>query len=91
MDQQRLPRMERAGKDRMAGSTHVAHNSAEAPMSTYIVYSPAAETDFFCFEPVTHPVDAHNLPGGAEANGLIVLEPAEEMSISCRFAPGRPR
>jgi aldose 1-epimerase len=60
---------------------------AEAPISTYIVYSPAAKADFFCFEPVTHPVDAHNLPGGAEANGLIVLEPGREMSISCRFAP----
>ena len=65
--------------------------SAEAPISTYIVYSPAAEADFFCFEPVTHPVDAHNLPGGAVANGLTVLEPMEEMSISCRFAPSRPR
>jgi aldose 1-epimerase len=65
--------------------------SAEAPISAYIVYSPAADADFFCFEPVTHPVDAHNLPGGAKANGLTVLEPMEEMSISCRFAPSRPR
>jgi aldose 1-epimerase len=64
--------------------------SAEPPVSAYIVYSTGAEADF-CFEPVTHPVDAHNLPGGAEANGLTVLEPKEEMSISCRFAPSRPR
>jgi aldose 1-epimerase len=65
--------------------------SAEAPVSTYILYSPGADADFFCFEPATHPVDAHNLPGGAEANGLTVLEPKEEMSISCRFAPSKPR
>ena len=65
--------------------------SAEAPISAYIVYSPGADADFFCFEPVTHPVDAHNLPGGPEANGLSVLEPEEEMSISCRFAPSRGR
>jgi aldose 1-epimerase len=60
---------------------------AEPPISTYIVYSPSADADFFCFEPVTHPVDAHNLSGGAEANRLVVLRPGEDMSISCRFAP----
>lgn len=31
----------------------------DGPLSTYIVYSPSAKADFFCFEPVTHPVDAH--------------------------------
>ena len=51
--------------------------------------TPAHDADFFCFEPVTHPVDAHNLPGQAEANGLIVLKPEEEMSNCCRFAPRR--
>jgi aldose 1-epimerase len=64
--------------------------SAEPPLTTYIVYSPAPDADFFCFEPVTHPVDAHNLPGGAEANGLIILKPWQEASISCRFAPRWP-
>jgi aldose 1-epimerase len=61
--------------------------SAEPPLTTYIVYSPTFDADFFCFEPVTHPVDAHNLPGGAEANGLIILKPGQEASISCRFSP----
>lgn len=27
------------------------------------VYSPGADAGFFCFEPVSHPVDAHNAPG----------------------------
>lgn len=62
---------------------------ADPPLSTYILYSPSAEADFFCFEPVTHPVDAHNLPGGPEANGLIVLAPQEILSAACRFHPRR--
>jgi aldose 1-epimerase len=61
--------------------------SADPPLATYIVYSPSSDADHFCFEPVTHPVDAHNLPGGAQANGLVILKPSERLSISCRFAP----
>jgi aldose 1-epimerase len=60
---------------------------ADPPLSTYILYSPSNNADFFCFEPVTHPVDAHNLPGGPEANGLIVLAPHEVLSATCRFCP----
>ena len=62
---------------------------ADPPLSTYIVYSPSSVADHFCFEPVMHSVDAHNLPGGAQANGLAVLEPHHTLSISCRFAPKR--
>jgi aldose 1-epimerase len=61
--------------------------STEPALQTYIVYSPSSDADFFCFEPVMHPVDAHNQPGGMEANGLIVLEAGQEHAISCRFAP----
>jgi aldose 1-epimerase len=60
---------------------------AELPIATYIVYSPDAAADFFCFEPVTHPVDAHNGSGGAQANGLIILNAQQEMAIDCRFSP----
>ncbi len=56
-------------------------------LTTYILYSPASDADFFCFEPVTHPVDAHNRPGGPEANGLWVLAPGETLAVSCRFIP----
>jgi aldose 1-epimerase len=52
-------------------------------------YSPSNKADFFCFEPVTHPVDAHNLPGGPTANGLRVLAPREAMTAACRFCPRR--
>jgi aldose 1-epimerase len=63
--------------------------TADPPLSTFIVYSPGAEAGFFCFEPVTHPVDAHNLPGGPRANGLMILAPQEAMSATCRFRPRR--
>ena len=56
-------------------------------LTTFILYSPAGDAPFFCFEPVTHPVDAHNRPGGPEANGLRVLAPGETLSVGCRFVP----
>jgi aldose 1-epimerase len=62
---------------------------ADPPLSTFILYSPSDKADFFCFEPVTHPVDAHNLPGGPEANGLTILAPQEPMAATCRFRPRR--
>ncbi|UTG94956.1 aldose 1-epimerase (plasmid) [Sinorhizobium meliloti] len=47
---------------------------------------PRLAADFFCFEPVTHPVDAFNLPGKAEAHGLKILEPDESLAVSARVA-----
>lgn len=63
--------------------------TAELPLAVYIVYSPSDKADFFCFEPVTHPVDAHNGVGGAEANGLAILQPGASLAATCRFAPRR--
>lgn len=61
--------------------------SSDPHLGTYILYSPASDADFFCFEPVTHPVDAHNRPGGPERNGLAALRPGETLRIRCTFAP----
>jgi aldose 1-epimerase len=61
--------------------------AAEPPLAVYIVYSPSHEADFFCFEPVTHAVDAHNASGGPEANGLSVLAPQQALSIACLYSP----
>jgi aldose 1-epimerase len=61
--------------------------AASNRLNTYVLYSPGREADFFCFEPLSHVVDAHNLPGGPAANGLAVLAPGETLSASCRFSP----
>ena len=58
---------------------------AGSPLSTFILYSPSADARFFCFEPVSHVVDAHNLPPGPEAHGLVVLTPDETLAAECRF------
>ncbi len=58
---------------------------ARSPLDRYIVYSPSRDAPFFCFEPVTHAVDAHNLPPSPEAHGLVVLAPGASMLVDCAF------
>jgi aldose 1-epimerase len=41
----------------------------------------------FCFEPVTHPADAFNLPAPHAGCGLHVLAPGQAASIEVRFQP----
>lgn len=50
-----------------------------------LLYRPP-EGPFFCFEPITHPIDAFHLPGRP---GLRVLNHGESMSLEAqwRFAP----
>lgn len=40
----------------------------------FVLYTPT-NSDFFCFEPVDHPINAVNLPGGAVENGMTLLPP----------------
>ena len=51
-----------------------------AATHSVIVYIPES-ADYFCVEPVTHTVDAMNLPDAAES-GLWTLEPQETRQIS---------
>lgn len=53
----------------------------EADMDYFILYVPPGR-DFFCFEPVDHPINAHNLPGRP---GLSVLQPGEGLRRRCVF------
>lgn len=46
--------------------------------NTLILYSPAADAPFLCVEPVSHPVDAHTLPGQP---GLTRLAPGESLTL----------
>ncbi|PWF48588.1 aldose 1-epimerase [Massilia glaciei] len=58
-----------------------------AGMAYYIVYTkPGA--DFFCFEPVDHLINAHNLPGGPAANGLSLLGPGQSLARTVTFSAG---
>ena len=54
-------------------------------LSTFIRYSPSANAPCFCFEPVSHAVDAHNLPPGPEEYGLVVLTPGAMLAAERRF------
>ncbi|GFE48369.1 aldose 1-epimerase [Roseobacter cerasinus] len=53
--------------------------SASEDLTTALVFSPDAQSDFFCFEPVSHPVDAFHLPG---MPGLQTLENGEALHAS---------
>lgn len=76
------------GKARIVwpGRGLAADIEASEALRQYVVFSPAGDADFICFEPVSHPVDAFNLPGEAQAHGLKVLEPGENLAISTRIA-----
>jgi aldose 1-epimerase len=54
----------------------------------YVLYAPAGK-DFFCFEPVDHPINAVNLPGGGAAHGMTVLAPGESLTREFRFTVER--
>jgi aldose 1-epimerase len=57
----------------------------ETDASYYIVYAPAGG-DFFCFEPVDHMINAHNLPGGPVRHGLTVLAPGQRLRRQFTFS-----
>jgi aldose 1-epimerase len=58
----------------------IAVTLRSAPLlGTVIVYSPDAASEFFCFEPVSHSVDAINQPGRP---GLVTLAPGDSLEFS---------
>lgn len=59
--------------------------NASAELSCALIFSPSAESGFFCVEPVSHRVDSFNAPGGAEAGGMRILAPGETMAATCGF------
>jgi aldose 1-epimerase len=79
------------GRAEIVWSDHALRLSIEADdaLSAYILHSPASDANFFCFEPVTHLVDAHNRPGGPKANGLTILDHQDDLAVACRFVPTR--
>lgn len=61
-----------------------------ADADTFVLYAPRAR-DFFCFEPVDHPIDAVHLPGGAVANGMTLLAPDAVLRRRFVFSVFEPR
>ncbi|RJG10742.1 aldose 1-epimerase [Massilia cavernae] len=59
-----------------------------ADMGYYILYAPPG-ANFFCFEPVDHAINAHNLVGGAAGNGLTVLAPGQSLQRQVTFNVSR--
>ncbi|CAN7354828.1 aldose 1-epimerase [Mesorhizobium sp. LjRoot246] len=58
---------------------------ASPVLNFYLVYSPSQASDFVCFEPVSHVVDAHNRGSVDKWNGLSVLSPGESLVADCSF------
>ncbi|MCE8019397.1 aldose 1-epimerase [Halomonas sp. MCCC 1A11036] len=62
-----------------------------ADTSRYLVFSPGEQADFFCFEPVSHDVDAHRFADSSsqglasEGAGLVTLGEGECCEVRCRF------
>ena len=60
------------------------HIETDPPLQYYVCFCPVGK-DLFCFEPVTHPIDAFNLPAPHAREGLRVLAPGEGMSLQVRL------
>ncbi|WP_133650116.1 aldose 1-epimerase [Paraburkholderia flava] len=54
----------------------------------YVLYAPPGEP-FFCFEPVDHPINAANLPGGAAEHGMTMLARGARLAREFRFTVER--
>ena len=53
------------------------------------VYAPGPELPFFCFEQITHMIDAFNIPAPPEKTGLRVLGPGEGTGMWVRYSAQR--
>lgn len=56
----------------------------------YLVYSPDVKQNFFCFEPMSHMIDAHHSKEGAIANGYVVLEKEQTLETAMLLTPVVP-
>ena len=62
--------------------------SMTADTSRYVLYTPT-DFDFFCFEPVDHAINAHNLPGLPQDHGLTILGTGQSMDRRYQFTASR--
>lgn len=57
----------------------------EGPFGRFMIYSPNAKADFFCFEPMTHLPNAHNFSG--VGGGLVALNPGQSLVATMILIP----
>ena len=57
------------------------------PLRCLQIYSPSAEADFVCVEPVNHTVDALNNVGKPGTVCPQCLENGESLSVTCSIEP----
>lgn len=62
---------------------------ADPPLTFLHVYAPDKATKFFCVEPTSHAVGAHNRSLLQASEGLAALAPGESINLRSRFSPGR--
>jgi len=53
--------------------------SIHADTDCFVLYTPPSH-DWFCFEPVDHPINAMNLAGGGAAHGMTLLAPGATLT-----------
>jgi len=51
----------------------------QADTACFVLYTPPS-CDWFCFEPVDHPINAMNLAGGGAAHGMTLLAPGATLT-----------
>jgi aldose 1-epimerase len=59
---------------------------ATGPLDHVILYTPAGR-DFFCLEPVTHPINAINMTEGLETERIRVLQAGDRFGVSLSLRP----
>jgi aldose 1-epimerase len=58
--------------------------NASPGLNYFVLYSPGQDADFFCFEPVSHLINAHASPEPLK-HGLRVLKPKASWQVSTTF------
>ena len=67
------------------GQGYAVTVEADPAIRLYHVYSLGAHCPIFCFEQVTHLIDAFNLPGAPATKGLRVLASGERTEMRVRY------
>jgi len=60
--------------------------SADPSIRLAHLYAPGPDKPIFCFEAISHMIDAFNIPAPPEQTGLRILGPGEQTRMTARFA-----